>query len=142
MYAQDSWRARSNVTLDLGVRYSLYPPLTDTNNMLVTFDPKLYNNTTAPPYTNAAGTLVNYAVGDPLVGLIVAGKNSPMDAASTRSRRTASAAHRLRWIPPATATRSSAAFGIYYDQPLVGIFEQNTFTSPPFVTTCRSPAAP
>ena len=25
------------------------------------------------------------------------------------------------------------AYGIYYDQPLVGIFEQNAFTTPPFV---------
>ena len=26
-----------------------------------------------------------------------------------------------------------SAFGIYYDQPLVGIFEQNSFTMPPIV---------
>ena len=26
-----------------------------------------------------------------------------------------------------------SAFGIYYDQPLVGIFEQNSFTMPPVV---------
>ena len=65
------------MTVDLGVRYSLYPPITDTNDMLVTFDPKAYSNAAASPYANAAGTLVNYAVGDPLSGLIIAGKNSP-----------------------------------------------------------------
>ena len=26
-----------------------------------------------------------------------------------------------------------SAFGVYYDQPLVGIFEQNSFTTPPIV---------
>ena len=29
------------------------------------------------------------------------------------------------------------AFGIYYDQPLVGIFEQNSQTTPPIVNTVR-----
>ena len=29
MYAQDTWRAKPNLTVDYGVRYSLYPPLTD-----------------------------------------------------------------------------------------------------------------
>ena len=30
-------------------------------------------------------------------------------------------------------TMLRSAFGIYYDQPLVGIFEQNSFTMPPIV---------
>ncbi len=77
MYAQDSWRVRNNLTIDLGVRYSLYPPIKDTNNMLVTFDPKVYNAANAPIYANAAGTLLNYNTGDPLVGLVIAGRNSP-----------------------------------------------------------------
>ena len=28
-YAQDTWKPRNNMTLDYGVRYSLYPPITD-----------------------------------------------------------------------------------------------------------------
>ena len=32
MFAQDTWKPRGNVTVDLGVRYSLYPPITDANN--------------------------------------------------------------------------------------------------------------
>src|SRR5450759_2339285 len=31
MYAQDTWKPRANVTVDLGLRYSLYPPITDAN---------------------------------------------------------------------------------------------------------------
>ena len=38
-YAQDTWRPTSRLTVDYGLRYSLYPPLTDKNNLLVTFDP-------------------------------------------------------------------------------------------------------
>ena len=135
MYLQDTWRVRTNMTLDLGVRYSLYPPITDTNNMLVTFDPKAYNNATAPQYANATGTLVNYTTGDPLVGLIIAGKNSPYGDAIYAFKKNSIQPRIGVMIDPAGNgdTIVRGAYGIYYDQPLVGIFEQNAFTSPPFV---------
>jgi hypothetical protein len=135
MYAQDTWKARENLTLDLGVRYSLYPPVTDTNNMLVTFDPKAFVAANAPPYTNAAGTLLNYSVGDPLDGLIIAGKNSPYgDAIYAFKKNSIQPRVGVSWDPKSSgSTILRGAFGIYYDQPLVGIFEQNAFTSPPFV---------
>ena len=58
-YAQDTWRPTSRVTLDLGVRYSLYPPITDKNNQLVTFDPSALQRRAAPPFANATGTLID-----------------------------------------------------------------------------------
>ena len=135
MYAQDSWRARPNLTVDLGVRYSLFPPITDTNNMLVTFDPAAYKAASAPPYTNAAGTLLDYSVGDPLVGLIIAGQNSPYgDAIYAFKKNSIQPRIGFTLDPSSTGdTIIRGAYGIYYDQPLVGIFEQNSFTSPPFV---------
>jgi hypothetical protein len=75
-YAQDTWRAGSNLTVDYGVRYSLYPPITEQNNLLVTFDPSVYNAATAPTFADAAGTLINRN-GDLLDGIIQAGVNSP-----------------------------------------------------------------
>ena len=135
MYAQDTWRARTNMTVDIGVRYSLYPPITDANNLLVTFDPKAYSNVTAPQYANATGTLVNYTTGDPLVGLIIAGKNSPYGDAIYAFKKNSVQPRIGFTLDPASNgnTIVRAAYGIYYDQPLVGIFEQNAFTSPPFV---------
>jgi hypothetical protein len=38
-YAQDSWRARSNLTLSLGIRYEAFTPLLDRNNLLTNLDP-------------------------------------------------------------------------------------------------------
>ena len=135
MYAQDTWRVRTNLTVDLGVRYSLFPPITDTNNMLVTFDPATYKASSAPQYANATGTLVDYTTGNPLVGLIIAGKNSPYGDAIYAFKKD-SIQPRIGftldpWSNGDTILRG--AYGIYYDQPLVGIFEQNSFTSPPFV---------
>ena len=42
------------------------------------------------------------------------------------------------WDPLSTGkTVVRGAFGIYYDQPLVGIFEQNSFTTPPIVNNVQ-----
>jgi hypothetical protein len=134
-YAQDTWRARNNLTVDYGVRYSLYPPLTDTENMLVTFDPSYYSNANAPVYTNAAGTLLDYTTGSKTVGLVIAGENSPYGDKIYKFKK-GSVQPRIGfsydpWKTGDTIFRG--AYGIYFDQPLVGIFEQNSFSSPPFV---------
>jgi hypothetical protein len=39
IYAQDSWRARENLTLSLGIRYEAFTPLLDRNNLLTNIDP-------------------------------------------------------------------------------------------------------
>jgi hypothetical protein len=134
-YAQDTWKWKPNFTVDMGVRYSLYPPITDANNMLVTFDPSVYVDANAPQYSNATGTLLNYSTGDPLVGLIIAGKNSPYgDAIYEFKKNSIQPRVGFSWDPMSSGkTIVRGAYGIYYDQPLVGIFEQNAFTSPPFV---------
>ncbi len=54
MFAQDSWKPRANVTVDYGVRYSLYPPITDANNVLTSFLPSAYVAANAPKCANAA----------------------------------------------------------------------------------------
>jgi hypothetical protein len=75
VYVQDSWRIRSNLTLDYGVRYSVYPPVKDENDVLTNFDPSRYDPARAPQLT-AAGTVVA-GTGDPLNGIVVAAQNSP-----------------------------------------------------------------
>ena len=134
-YAQDTWRPTPRLTVDYGLRYSLYPPITDQNNLLVTFDPSTYNAAQAPPFANAAGTLIDRTQGNLLVGIIQGGVNSPYGDGIYKFEKDA-------WQPRAGMaydlsgngdTMLRSAFGIYYDQPLVGIFEQNSFTMPPIV---------
>jgi hypothetical protein len=136
--------------VDYGLRYSLYPPITDLNNQLVTFDPSTYNAAQAPPFANAAGTLIDRTQGNLLVGVIQGGVNSPYGDGIYKFQKDS-------WQPRAGmaydlsgtgVTILRSAFGIYFDQPLVGIFEQNSFTMPPIVNnvtfnnpTLANPAA-
>lgn len=46
-YAQDEWRAASNLTLNYGVRYEYYSPMREDRNLLVRFD--IRNGTLLPP---------------------------------------------------------------------------------------------
>ena len=38
-YAQDSWRARENLTISMGIRYESFTPMLDKNNLLTNIDP-------------------------------------------------------------------------------------------------------
>jgi hypothetical protein len=137
LFAQDTWHVRSNVTLDYGLRYGLYPSIKDKNNLLDTFDPSLYSTAKAPTCANATCSTVVVGTGDPLNGIIVANQNSPFgrgiyatEKSDIQPRVGAS------WDPMGDGKAMfRTGYGIYYDQPLVGIFEQNAFTNPPFVTT-------
>jgi hypothetical protein len=137
LFAQDTWHLQSNITLDYGVRYGLYPSIKDKNNVLDTFDPSLYSASKAPTCANATCTTLVLNTGDPLNGIIVANQNSPFgrgiyatEKGNIQPRVGAS------WDPKGDGiSMVRAAYGLYYDQPLVGIFEQNAFTNPPFVNT-------
>src|SRR4030095_8073003 len=59
MYAQDTWRLGPSFPLDYGVRYALYPPISEANDRLVTFDPAHYDPVLAPPFANSSGTLID-----------------------------------------------------------------------------------
>jgi hypothetical protein len=134
-YAQDTWRPGPALTVDYGIRYSLYPPMTEKNNQLVTFDPTLYNAANAPPFANAAGTLIDRTVGDQTIGIIQGGVNSPYgDGIYEFKKNSIQPRIGAAWdLSGDGNTVVRSAFGIYYDQPLVGIFEQNSFTMPPIV---------
>jgi len=137
MFAQDTWRMRPNVTVDYGVRYALYPGITDKNNILSTFDSTRYAAARAPTFGNVTGGVLIPGTGDPLNGLIVAGLNSPFgDTIYPTDKNNIQPRIGVSWSPRGNgSTIVRGAYGLYYDQPLVGIFEQNAFTNPPYVNT-------
>ena len=133
-YLQDSWRARPNVTIDYGVRYALHPPVTDKNDLLTNFVPDLYDPARAPQLTEAGSVVPG--TGDPLNGIVVASVNSPHDRTIYQfDRNNIQPRLGVAWdVFSDGFTVLRGGYGIYYDQPLVGIFLQNAFVNPPFVS--------
>jgi hypothetical protein len=132
-FVQDTWRARPNVTLDYGVRYGLYPPVTDTNDILTNFDPALYSAANAPVLTS--GGLVVVGTGDPENGIVIADQNSPHGSGIYGTdKNNIQPRFGVTWDTFSDGrTIVRGGYGIYYDQPLSGIFLQNAFVNPPFV---------
>jgi hypothetical protein len=143
IYAQDQFRMRKNLTLSLGVRYSRYGQPYDLNHFLTNFDPAAYdplkaptidsngNICTAAPCAGGGTPNPNY---DPLNGIIIAGQNSPFgDKIAEDQNKNFAPRVGIAWDPfndGKTAVR--AGYGMFYDSGLVGIYEQNIFTNPPF----------
>ena len=136
-YVQDSWKARPNLTIDAGVRYAVYPALLDENDRLSTFVPSLYNRSRAPQFANPTGSLIVAGTGDPLNGVSVASLTSPHGRTIyTTDKNNFMPRLGITWDPRNNSrTLLRAGFGVYYDQPLVGIFEQNAFVNPPYANT-------
>src|SRR6266446_10379779 len=132
LYAQDSFRWKSNLTLTLGVRYSRFNQPTDANGHATGFDTSLYDIAKAPQI-DSAGLLVPNT-GTPLNGVIIGGMNSPFGNEAAR-HDTKDFAPRIgiAWDPFKTGKTSiRAGFGIFYDSPSVGTQENGEFSNPPF----------
>ena len=143
LYAQDTFRMRKNLTLSLGLRYSRYAQPTDKNGFLSNFDPAAYDPAKAPtmnfdgtictasPCSGGAAPNPNY---DPLNGVIIAGQNSSFgDKIAGDQNKDFAPRIGVAWDPFNDGKTSlRAGYGLFYDSGLVGIYEQNIFTNPPF----------
>lgn len=135
-FLQDSWRVKPELTIDLGVRYSLFPSPTDENNLLTNFVPSLWSPSRVGTF-NAAATAINVGTGDPTNGIIQAGVNSPYgDAIFKTDKNNIQPRIGFSWdLGKKGETVLRGGYGIYYDQVLIGIFLQNAFVNPPIVTS-------
>jgi hypothetical protein len=131
LYVQDTWRIRPRITLDLGVRYAFYPPLTDDRNLLFTFSPEAYDPAQAPAFADPDGDFLVLGTGNMFNGIRVAGKNSPYGRAiyggdtNNLQPRVGAA-----WDPGGTGRLFlRAGYGMYFDRTPVGVFAENVQSS-------------
>jgi hypothetical protein len=136
LYLQDSWKIRPGLTVDLGLRYALAPPVKDVGNLLSNFVPSRFDPAEAPVFANAAGTSLVAGSGDPTNGIVVAGRDSPHGRGIYGADRN-NLQPRLGFSWDVAHDGRSVVrggFGVYFDQPLVGIFLQNAAVNPPLAS--------
>jgi Carboxypeptidase regulatory-like domain/TonB-dependent Receptor Plug Domain len=133
-FAQDTWKIRPGITLDYGVRYQYYVPVTDENNLLTSFDPGLYNPAAVPACATPSCSALVRGTGNELNGIAVADETSRFGRAVFPSdKNNVSPRLGIAWSPFGdNKTVIRAGYGLYFDQALVGIFEQSAFVNPPF----------
>lgn len=151
-YLQDDWRVSSRFTVNLGLRYSYFPPPSDSNNLLNNFDPTIYNPARAPLINPANG---NFVAGQGVVpSTYVNGIIFPQGAACSAAQAVVAAVTcspygstvnpssnnnfgpRVGFAYDPTGegkTAIRAGYGVYYDRTLNGLWEQNAFTEPPIL---------
>ncbi|MBI1791806.1 MAG: TonB-dependent receptor [Acidobacteria bacterium] len=73
-FAQDSWKASRKLTLEYGVRHSIWPPWHSRWNSLAEFHPNFYDPAKAPVIDRAGGFIVS---GDRYNGIVLPGCGLP-----------------------------------------------------------------
>jgi trimeric autotransporter adhesin len=134
LYAQDEWKVRGNLTLNLGVRYEYVSPLTEENNRLANLD-------LAPSVLQCSincSTILNSASVPPPVALVLAGQTGPysggLPSSLVRPDRS-NFAPRIGFAwKPFSKTVVRGGYGINYNTGAYqGIVQQLAF-QPPFST--------
>jgi hypothetical protein len=75
-YAQDSWKVTRRFNVELGLRYSVWPPYVNIQGNTGTFAPNLYNPANAPVVSRADGTIAANT-GVPYNGISFFGSSFP-----------------------------------------------------------------
>jgi len=166
LYVQDDWKVTPRLTVNLGLRWSRLPSVTDVKDTLSNFDPHLYNTQLAPQIDPATG---NFVAGQSVNGVdlmpatytngIIFPKGSACAKAQSVSpfvqcspygayvnpNYNANFAPRLGFSYDVTGggkTVVRGGFGIFYDRLLNGIWEQNAFSNPPLAQSTTINNAP
>jgi hypothetical protein len=76
-FLQDSWKVKSNLTVEGGVRYVYWPPWHAKLNNIAMFDPEFYNPAAAANIDRKTGAILG---GDRFNGIVLPGNGFPSDA--------------------------------------------------------------
>jgi len=79
VFVQDSWKPQTNLTVEGGVRWALWPPWYSQTNNIANFDPRFYNKATEAVIDPATGRLTG---GDRFNGIVLPGDGFKGDANS------------------------------------------------------------
>ncbi len=153
MYAQDEWRARPNLTISYGARFSRFGSPYDEHGQATSFNPAYYNPANAPtlgldgnmclagyPDTcvgvDPASANANYDPYNGMYGPQVPGHPSPWGQQVTNTPMYVAPRLGIAWDPFGKGKTSiRAGYGMFVDSVAVNIVENNIFGNPPFAAT-------
>ena len=84
LFIQDSWRPRSNLTIEGGLRYVIWPPWYSTTNNIANFDPRFYDPGVAAIINPSTGRITG---GSRYNGMVLAGDGFKEKGTTSRSPR-------------------------------------------------------
>jgi outer membrane receptor protein involved in Fe transport len=113
-YAQDSWKPTRQLTVELGLRYSLWQQWRDENNAIASFQAEFYDPARAVTIDRAAGFVVPGS-GDPFNGIVLPG-DRPTEEALAQFPQLAGLERLYRGLPPGFAPDPKDGF-----QPRLGM---------------------
>jgi hypothetical protein len=111
-YVQDSWKPTTDVTLELGLRYSLWQPWGTTNRAMASFNPEFYDPAAAAVVDRAGGFITG---GDRFNGIVLPG-DAPADDAIANFPQLAGLTRLYHDLPNGFAETAKDGF-----QPRLGI---------------------
>ena len=113
-YAQDSWKVARQLTLELGLRYSLWQQWRDENNAIASFQSEFYDPASAVTVDRTNGSVVPGS-GDAFNGIVLPGA-APTDEALATFPQLASLGRLYHDVPPGFAEDPKDGF-----QPRIGM---------------------
>jgi hypothetical protein len=119
-YVSDDWKARANLTINAGLRYEYFVPLTEKYNRIANLD-------VAPGFTGVA--VVTPGQSGPYSGAFTSGLINP-------DKNNFSPRIGLAWKPnPKKQLLVRAGYGVYYNGSIYNQFPQRLASQPPFAQT-------
>ena len=102
-YGQDSWRVTRQLTLELGLRYSLWQQWRDENNAIASFQSAFYDPANAVTVDRTAG-FVAPGGGDPFNGIVLPGDQPTEEAALREFPQLGNLGRLYHGLPPGFAS--------------------------------------
>ncbi len=132
-YIQDDWRVNDKLTLNLGLRYEIFPPYTETHNLISNFAINTLKIVRATDSDPTAGVQTSYTSFSPRIGF--AASITPSTVLRGGFGLSYYATDSLNSNPPAVFNYTQTITSLSLPAPIPTVVDTETFANNPNVTS-------